>query len=62
MVFKDKTKLDVGGQKYGLGRKNNKDARELVSKLDIADGKQHTTQESYSKSSKLLLCHGPLEC
>ena len=42
MVTKRKYKPNVEGKNYCLGRKNNKEIRELASKVDIVNGRQFT--------------------
>ena len=39
MVSKATPRIGVGGKKFCLGRKNNKETREMASKFNIFDGK-----------------------
>lgn len=53
MILKIMFKPDMGAEKYNSGRNNNKETRELGSKVDVIEnGKQLTMHESCVKISK----------
>ena len=61
MFTKRKYKPNVEGKNYCLGRKNNKEIRELASKVDIVNGRQFTIGISCNTSYKGISYHRILE-